>query len=198
MKKLAATTAAIVLAASTHAELKSYRVVLDPPQPVNPWGGGPPAITRVDLFVPDHGVVAGIEEVCFDMHYTWVGDLRIDVLNRETGAAATLFDRPGVPQSFFGDSADLDGEYCFRDGLAALPEDTPGPLVPPGAFGPATPLGAFAGADKWGQWSLIVAVHAAGDFGSVRGWSIRMENTPEPASLALLACGAMLPLRRRR
>lgn len=94
---------------------------------------------RFSLFVPDHGFFIDINEITVNMHHLRAGDLYIE-MRQKTPAdyACILMNRPGVPQSRWGNSDDLDGVYTFKDGFAPIPEIASGSgLMPAETFGPS-------------------------------------------------------------
>lgn len=153
-----------------------------------------PVTSEASLVIDNAGPGAEMRSLIVDVHHTWVGDLVIELDGGPNGSIV-LLDRPGVPESFFGDSADLDGVYIFRDGGAMFPEDSPGPSVTPGEYAPVQPFSSLLGAD--GTWTLRFTSHAAGDVGDVFGWWITYKPVPAPGAL-LLAPGGLPLLRRRR
>ena len=144
-----------------------------------------PGVTRFEIFVPDSGTIGSLDVVELDINHTWVGDLTIDLIHKDSGTAIRLIDRPGVPESTFGNSDDLMGIYGFVDGAAPIPEESdPGGsgMVAAGDYGPsAGALADFNGLDKGGVWSLVVT----------------MTNAPAPGALALLGLAGLAGRRRR-
>src|ERR1043165_9677142 len=100
-KILLGVVGAAAVATTASAQLKTYQ-----------GGGG--AINdvsdqRFSIFVPDHGS-AVVDRAALDISHTWVGDLYIEVRHKTPADyVAVLLDRPGVPQSTFGNSDDLNG-----------------------------------------------------------------------------------------
>lgn len=192
----------LVLATSAApAELKAYvgagGAILD--------GSGAPTISRFELFVPDHGAIADVRAVEIDIVHTWVGDLSIALVKKGADggpplAAVTLLDRPGVPQSVFGNSSDLNGLYSFQVGGMPFPEMRVGAVVPPGVYAlheDAT-YGAFRGHDKFGVWSLLLSDSAGENIGTLASWRLVVDNVPEPTPGVLLTLAvAFLSARRR-
>lgn len=128
-----------------------------------------------------------------------------------TGANVVLFDGPG-------DGGDLVSINWLFDDAAAAPLPNADPLTGgtfrpgqnqygddfSGAGGaPAPPYGTtfagFNGTSGNGTWSLYVADFVAGDGGSISGgWTINIQQVPEPSALALSALALPALLRRRR
>ena len=161
-----------------------------------------PGVTRFEIFVPDTGEIRGIKAINLDINHTWVGDLTIDLVHKDSGTSVRLIDRPGVPETTFGNSDDLDGEYSFIDGFAPIPEESdPGGsgMVAPGNYGPSVGnLFDFQGLEKFGVWSLVIQDDASGDTGVLNSWQIIMNNAPAPGALALLGLAGLCGTRRRR
>ncbi len=153
--------------------------------------------------------------------HTWLGDLKITLGRQSTNTSVVLMDRPGVPASAVGASANLSSSFAlsFSDaaGLPAAESIGSGcntfQTVGDGASCLGTAylshelLSAFTGESQAGAWYLRVEDFEAVDRGQVVRWSI--DNTsivaepgtvPEPASLALLAVAlvGMEAARRRR
>lgn len=164
--------------------------------------GGAPGVARFEIFVTEHNIIkefGGVHLLGFS--HSWAGDLVITVTHKDTNKTVTLLDRPGVPQSTFGDSADFDGgDYWWMDGGFVYDADIFGATVTEHNLGPvAGSLSDFVGQDKYGVWSLQIVDHAGGDTGGLmQGWSIAMFNVPGPGSIALLAAAGLLGRRRRR
>ena len=203
-KKIFAATAALTALALTGAA-----VAVDGGIPKSYQGPGGPlndnatsaGVTRFDIFVPDHGQILDFKAVNLDIAHTWVGDLNITLIHKDSGTAVTLVDRPGVPESTFGNSDDLNGLYSFQDGFAPLPNASGATgLIDPGTYGlePGNSLDAFNGLDKFGDWSLVITDNAGGDTGTLFGWEIVLNNVPAPGALALIGLAGLVGGRRRR
>lgn len=165
-----------------------------------------PITTRFELFVPDHGNIIDVRAMELDIVHTWVGDLTITLVKKDSAggpllATVTLLDRPGVPPSVFGNSSDLNGVYSFEVGGLPFPETRVGPVVPPGAYAlhENGTYDAFRALDKFGVWSLVIADSAGENIGTLTSWRLVVDNVPEPGGAAALVCGvALIGLHRRR
>ncbi len=134
------------------------------------------------LTVPESFEIADAK-VCFSASHTYVGDLIFRI--EHNGTTVTLADRPGVPGSQFGSSADLGGDYEFSDD-GASPWENLGSF-PSGVYLPVTPLSAFDGQDAQGDWTFTVVDNAGGDTGNVSAWSIKLVPADSPACLGDIA-----------
>ncbi len=157
-------------------------------------GGGPctPQATQTSTDVPQAlpdnsagGVtstltISGMDPIIDDVDmnleitHTWVGDLQA-TLTSPNGTVIELFDRPGVPASTFG-CAGNDLDVTFDDDAANSATDfentcNNAPAID-GDFQPNVPLSAFNGENPNGTWTLFVSDNAAGDLGSITGWSL--------------------------
>lgn len=167
------------------------------------YGGGGPIHDLSDqiftMVVPDHTPVGKITIVMgasLDVRHTWVGDLYVEFRHKMPhDYSVVLLDRPGVPASTFGNSADLNGVYVFMDGFAPIPEAGE---VPAGPYGPH--LGQLITRlvdDMFGEWTLLISDRSGGDSGELRGWSLTIFS-PAPGALTLLGLGGFVAARRRR
>lgn len=105
--------------------------------------------------------------------HTWVGDLKFNLLHLESGLTIDLIDRPGVPGSTFGCSAN-DFDTTLDDSGSALVENTCN-AAPPALSGnliPNQPLGTFNGDNIAGSWRLTVTDLAGGDTGTLQKWCL--------------------------
>lgn len=148
---------------------------------------------------PSDGVILSLDEVRVNLTHTFVGDLLITLSHIDSGRSVVLVDRPGVPQSTFGNGSDYDGVYAF-DAVSAniFPELTGGAVVPPGIYRAAGDMSVFAGIDTAGTWRLSVTDSAGGDVGRVAGFSWTVTTVPTPGAAALAGLGGLAILRRRR
>lgn len=154
---------------------------------------------RFTIFVPSHDFEQ-ISLFTLDIEHTFVGDLFISVTHKTaTPRTYVLIDRPGVPQSTFGNGDDLDGVYDFRDGFAPIPESAGSSgVIAPGVYGP-NPGTTISGApeDLYGEWSLFISDGAGGDEGVLHSWSLSYPDIPAPGPLALFGVATICARRRR-
>lgn len=121
------------------------------------------------------GSNVSLNEVCFSISHTWVGDLTV-LLIAPNGSAITLVDRPGVPATTFGcDGNNLD--VCVRRGDDAPMEDECN--TAPAITGTWTANAGndlndlnISGINPNGLWSLQVIDASLGDTGYVTGFSL--------------------------
>jgi len=170
------------------------------------------------------GSITGITSVTLQtFSHTWVGDLTIWL---EHGANRfTLMQRPrgdATATSTVGDSSNMLGTYTFDVVSATTIEQAAATSnltthnILAGSYRAAhqtnelaTTVGlndvlsdgsVFNGMDPNGTWTLRITDGAAGDLGTLQGWSAEGTYTavPEPASMAALGLGVAALLRRRR
>jgi subtilisin-like proprotein convertase family protein len=123
--------------------------------------------------------------ITFSPAHTWAGDVMVR-LTSPSSAVTTVFDRPGVPASNYGNSDDLAGPYTFRTTASAVIPETsgsPGGVIPSGSYRPSNATGV---AHNWsglsfplnaaGTWTLTVSDHATGDVGALASWTLRIKN----------------------
>ncbi len=117
--------------------------------------------------------------------HTWVGDLKITLST--PGGNTIVFDRPGVPVSGTGNSADMNGAYTFTTSASAiLPQlstdaTVAGGNVINGNYKPSDSSNPDA-AHNWtglglpfnitGNWTLNISDNAGSDAGDLISWSI--------------------------
>ena len=122
------------------------------------------------------GTIADLN-VYFETDHTYVGDLRA-TLTSPAGTTITLFDRPGVPATTFGCSAN--GLMVTFDDQASLTSgDFETDCIPanPNTYRSLVPLAAFEGENFKGNWVLKVYDAAGGDIGDIVQWSLEFTNS---------------------
>jgi subtilisin-like proprotein convertase family protein len=155
---------------------------------------------RFEIFVAESGPIVSFLDVnLFDFSHTWAGDLAIYITHKDTGTQVVLLDRPGVPESTFGDSADFSGDYTWTDAGFVYNADVFADFVPTDRnYGPVSGhLSDFVGEDKHGTWSLRIVDNAGGDTGGISSWSFTVVN-PTPGALMLMGTAGLFGTRRRR
>lgn len=167
-----------------------------------------PGVTIFTIDVPASGIGAdeltGFKEFFVELSHSWVGDLVMTLSHADPeGDVVTLLDRPGVPQSVFGNGDDLLGVYRFTDaGGWLMPEASAGPgaVVPPGLYTASGP-GAFANfsnSTAQGVWVLQVIDHAPQDTGKLVSWGFTINTIPTAPTAGMAGLCALAGLRRRR
>lgn len=132
---------------------------------------------------------AGMEVTLnFNPEHTYTGDVIVRLTN-PSGQTTTLFDRPGVPATTYGNSDDLNGTYTFStSGSAVLPESTgsgsSGGNINQGTYLPSATNGS---SHNWsgftfpvstsGTWTLNLSDRVNGDVGTLSSWSIKIFTT---------------------
>lgn len=165
-------TVVFTLAGAAHAQdERSYQ---------GPGGDIPdsdPEGIRRQIVVDEHDAILRFDRVeIFGFVHPWAGDIQIFLIHEDTGTTVTLLDRPGVPESLFGDSANFAGDYVWRDGGFVYDADVFNVSVPTDVeYGPVEGrLSDFAGEDKFGTWTLHVIDRGAGDAGRFGGWELTL------------------------
>jgi subtilisin-like proprotein convertase family protein len=106
------------------------------------------------------------------LDHTYLGDL-IAMLTSPTGQVCTLFDRPGVPATTYGNDGNNLCNTEFRDSASTPLENAVNTQSPfTGAWLPASPLSVFNGTNPNGTWVLNVSDNAGADTGSVRAFTL--------------------------
>jgi subtilisin-like proprotein convertase family protein len=157
----------------------------------------PAGVTTAPIVLPAALSIAnaGDLRIRINARHSWVGDLKF-TLTSPCGTTF-LFDRPGVPASTFGNSANLGTSnattpppavYTFDLAAATvIPETAPGTgFIPTGSYRPSDVGGA---AHNWagftfpctatGNWTLNISDNGGGDVGVLVDWSI-LYTAPSP------------------
>lgn len=163
---------------------------------------GDPMVTQFNISVSNHAILKDVEQVMLQQfRYTFAGDLGITLTHVETGTSVVLLDRPGVPETEFGDSAQfVFPTYTWQDGGFVYDADVFDSFVTTTILGPVSGnLSDFAGEDTFGTWTLELIDYRAGGVGVLGGgWDIVFSTAPAPGALAALGCGGLLLRRRHR
>lgn len=153
---------------------------------------GDPAGAHDILTVSATGAITDLD-VYLEATHSYVGDLIVELQHVESGASATLIDRPGYPATTYG----CDGE----DIEATLDDEAADPVEEQCAESPAiggtviphTPLSAFDGENLAGNWKLTVIDSETLDTGTLVKWCLVPDLDPlfhgvslEPATAALV------------
>lgn len=143
-----------------------------------PIPDGNPTGVNSTIVLPANSIAnANNLRVRINTTHTWVGDVRF-TLTSPCGTTF-LFDRPGVPASTFGNSADLSGVYTFDVTAATIIPETGGGVIAAGSYRPSDAPG---NPHNWagftfpcataGNWVLNASDAAAGDAGTLVSWEI--------------------------
>lgn len=132
--------------------------------------------------VPDGGTVTDVN-VSVDMPHEWVGDLIFSL--EHDGTNVTIIDQPGVPASNFG-CRGRDIVATLDDSASTAVESVCAISAPTlnGTFSPNNALSAFDGADRSGDWTLLVEdTYISADEGTLNSWSVEIctaDTPPDP------------------
>ena len=160
-------------------------------EPVMSIPDGDPAGAHDILSVSATGTITDLD-VYLEATHSYVGDIIVELEHIETGATATLIDRPGYPASEYG----CDGE----DIETTLDDEAAGPVEDQCAESPAigetviphTPLSAFDGENLAGDWKLTVVDSEALDTGTLVKWCLVPDLDPRFHGVSLLPSTAAL------
>jgi subtilisin-like proprotein convertase family protein len=152
---------------------------------------GSPAGVSNTINIPDDFTISDLN-VNLVINHTWVGDLIVR-LSHNGGPPVTLIDRPGIPGSQFGCSAnhydvtlDDEGQGILIEMLCGEPIN---PVSPPN-YRPNALLSAFDGQNIGGSWTLTVADFVTPDPGTLVSWGISAQDVDTNACLGGEDCPA--------
>ena len=125
------------------------------------------------------GAGGTIDDVDIDLvvNHTWTGDLIVTV--EHGGTTVTVIDRPGVPASTFGCSADNWNITLDDEAGSDIESQCLTNLA--GSFSPNNPLSAFDGMDMSGDWTISITDNAGADTGSLVSWGVTTTGGGGPA-----------------
>lgn len=209
--KIASVLASVAgLAIASAAMAQGFQTYGGPVSPAVPIPDNNQAGASVSLDVASNGFdIVGDIYVEIIVRHTWQGDLRI-TLTSPGGTTVVLTDRPGVPQSTFGFSADNFGDPATgtpmifdRAPFATQTYDAPHIASPgitnvTGAWLAEGDMATFIGENKVGVWTLRAVDSASGDTGSIEYFALTIGKIPAPGAAALLGLGGLVAARRRR
>ncbi len=141
----------------------------------------PDSAATSQTFTVDADFTIASLNIEMDITHSWAGDLIASVTHVDTGTTVVLWDRPGVPASTTGTSADLTGGYVFTDTATTAWENLTS--FPAGEYRPVGSLASFNGQSVAGTWRLNVSDNAGADVGTVARWAVCIvaEDTACPA-----------------
>jgi len=128
--------------------------------------------TTVQMNLSDAGKIYDMN-VRLEISHTWVGDLKIELANQQTGKSTLLLDRPGFPSSESGCSGDGIG-VIFDDEITIPAENqcSSGTTAIAGIYLPIEPLSFMDNELIAGNWLLNVSDNSVGDSGKIKSWCI--------------------------
>jgi len=132
------------------------------PEAVGATSGPTLSSINVDLLGP----VQSVRVLNVMGNHTFDGDIDFTLTKDSTGAYCTL--SPAVcnnAQNFW---------FSFDDAASTPIQNIPCPPTSGGSYLPVTPLSTFQGQEASGTWTLTVFDRAAGDVGTLDGWSLEI------------------------
>lgn len=128
--------------------------------------------SELNLTAP--GNIQELRLVGLDISHSYVGDLRVSLISPQ-GTEAILFDRPGLPRTFFGCDGD-DLRLDFSDEAQNTATDLENtcnnqPAIE-GEFQPREAFANFKGEPVAGAWILKVEDLVVEDAGRLNGWGL--------------------------
>lgn len=160
-----------------------------------------------DIVVNDNFVIGDLN-VGLIITHSYQGDIIASIEHVGFGGPRLLINRPGVPETNFGFSADNFGhlaaglQYVLDDiapnyyDISAVP--MPGITNINNGWRPDEDLAYFNGQNAAGIWRLRVSDNAQDDTGSLRTFALIFETVPGPGALAAFGLAGLMRPRRRR
>lgn len=130
--------------------------------------GDAAGISRTISIAPDSGFVSHMDLSLLDFGHTWIGD----VSGRLTHAGVTV---DWLQRTNVANSANVNGDYTFRDGAPVTLDNSAGPDIAPGLYAPDSPFVAFDGTPIGGDWTLTMADNVTIDHGQVGSWGLNID-----------------------
>lgn len=125
------------------------------------------------------GVISDVRIDNLDIPHSWIGDLTVTLTSPE-GTTITIFERPGVPDSFFG----CDGDNINANFFDTAPnsatdfENTCGDLPAiSGDYQPMNAFSQFSGENPSGLWILTISDAFNQDGGELANWNLTICTT---------------------
>ena len=171
-----------------------------------------------DINVANPGVITSFNSITLDnFSHTWVGDLVFELGHVDSGTTVIFMYRPLKVSAIsgYGSDSDLNGTYTFDNDLTSTFGSSDSiwlaasnnSVIPGGTYAASADvftgsaktsyqpvnLDVFAGESIAGTWELTIRDESIGDVGTFSGWQFNatVNPAPEPASAALIICGAI-------
>ncbi|HWB21117.1 MAG TPA: proprotein convertase P-domain-containing protein [Phycisphaerales bacterium] len=129
----------------------------------------------VTINVPDTYCVGDVD-VELTMTHSWVGDLKFVLSHNDIPVA--IIDRPGVPASTNGCSADNFNDIIIDDeGTLPIENQCTANLTSPPNYTPNESLSAWDGTQVGGDWTLTISDNASSDTGSLIAWKLKIASS---------------------
>lgn len=182
--------------------------------------GNPNAgIFTSDIVISGPGTIISFNSITLDdFCHTYIGDLVLELTHVDSGTTIFFMNRPLKVSALngWGSDSDLNGTYTFINDLGSTYGSsdsiwlaaTNNSTVPGGTYAasansftgsPTTSyvpinLNVFAGESIAGTWELTIRDESTNDIGTLSSWQFNatIEPVPEPASSALMLCGAIV------
>ncbi|RMG76297.1 MAG: hypothetical protein D6714_21555 [Bacteroidetes bacterium] len=156
-------------------------------------GNGDLLTVTSSLFIPEDVSIQKLRLSGLRINHSYVGDLSASLTSPDN-TTIQLFDRPGVPESYFGCAgsnilAGFDDEALLTaDDLESACE-TQANFAISGDFQPLEPLSTFQGQTSAGEWVLTITdAYPSLDGGDIQNWALEVcsaDSVPNPPDLSM-------------